>query len=95
MEFSEARTFGTAFVTNSAWRERSPEEFMVWDGGVALDVVIESEGGELTATSRPVTAPRHKPGIAPLRLGYDFREPVRFARIKATITVRGKGRREH
>lgn len=88
VEFSEARTFGTAFVTNSAWRERGPGEFMVSDGGVALDVVIESEGGELNATSKPVTAPRHKPGIAPFRLGYDFREPVRVARIKAVIRVR-------
>lgn len=91
VEFSEARRFGTAFVTNSAWREQRPREFVVSDGGVALGVVIESEGGKLNARSEPVTAPRHKPGIAPLRLGYDFREPVRFARIKATITVREPG----
>jgi hypothetical protein len=94
VEFSEPRTFGTAFITNSTWRERGPGEFVVSDGGVALDVVIESEGGALNARTEPVTAPRHKPGIAPIRLGYDFREPVRIARIKATLTVREAGARE-
>lgn len=91
VEFSDARAFGTAFVTNSAWRERGPGQFVISDGGVALDVVLEADGGELDARSEPVTAPRQKPGIAPLRLGYDFREPVRAARIKATITVRAAG----
>lgn len=91
VEFSEARRFGTAFVTNSAWREQRAGNFVVSDGGVALDVAIESEGGELNARSEPVTAPRHKPGVAPIRLGYDFREPVRVARIKTTITVRNAG----
>jgi hypothetical protein len=89
VEFSEARAFGTAFVTNSQWRERGPGKFEVSDGGVTLDVVVESEGGELNANPEPVTAPQHKPGIAPLRMGYDFHEPVRVARIKATITLRG------
>lgn len=88
VEFSEPRVFGTALVTNSAWREQGPGKFVVSDGSMALDVVIESEGGELKTRSEPVTAPKQKPGIAPLRLGYDFREPVRTARIKATITVR-------
>lgn len=87
VEFSGPRPFGTALVTNSPWREQGPGRFVVSDGDVALEVVITSEGGELTARSEPVTAPRQKPGIAPLRLGYDFREPVRTARIKATITV--------
>jgi hypothetical protein len=94
VEFAEARPFGTAFVTNSAWYERRPGEFVVSDGSVALDVVIESEGGELNASSEPVTAPRHKPGIAPIRLGYDFRNPVRVAWIRATITLREAGTRE-
>lgn len=87
VEFSEPRAFGTAFVTNSAWRERGPGAFVISDDGAAVHVMIESDGGELNARSEPVTAPRQKPGIAPLRLGYDFRGPVRIARIKATITV--------
>ena len=94
VEFSEPRAFGTAFVTNSTWQERGPSKFVVSEGGVALDVVIDSEGGELTTKSEPVTAPRHKPGIAPIRLGYDFREPVRAGRIKTTITVREAGTQE-
>jgi hypothetical protein len=91
VEFAEPRAFGTAFVTNSAWREHGPGAFVVSEGGVALNVVVEAEGGELNARSEPVTAPRHKPGIAPIRLGYDFREPVRAARIKTTITVQDAG----
>jgi hypothetical protein len=91
VEFSEARAFGTAFITNSGWYERGPGEFVVSDGGVTLDVMLESQGGELVARSEPVTAPQQKPGIAPVRLGYDFRAPVRSARIKATITLRESG----
>ncbi|HEY0947676.1 MAG TPA: heparinase II/III family protein [Opitutaceae bacterium] len=92
-EFSEARTFGTAFVTNSAWQGHAPGAFTVSDGGVALDVTVESDTGELHASTQPVTAPRQKPGIAPTRLGYDLREPGRVVRIKATIAVRAPGAR--
>jgi hypothetical protein len=88
VEFSGAQSFGTAFITNSTWREQAPGAFTVSDGGAALDVVIESEAGELEVNTRPVTAPRQKPGIAPTRLGYDLRDPACFARIKATITIR-------
>lgn len=91
VEFSEPSTFGTAFITNSTWSERGAGAFAVSDGGHTLDVVVEAEGGEVKAKPEPVTAPRHKLGIAPTRLGYDFREPVRSARIKATITLRERG----
>ena len=87
-EFLEPRSFGTAFVTNSTWRERAPGEFTVSDPGVALEVVVKSDTGELEASSQPVTAPQQKPGIAPMRLGYTLREPALVARIKATVTVR-------
>ncbi|HYD84491.1 MAG TPA: hypothetical protein VEA63_10570, partial [Opitutus sp.] len=91
VEFSEASAFETAFVTNSTWQEHGGGAFTVSDGGTALDVVVKSETGELDLKTQPVTAPRQKPGIAPTRLGYDLREPARFARIKATITVRAPG----
>lgn len=91
-EFSEARTFGTAFVTNSAWRQQAPGMFTVSDPGVGLAVVVKSGTGELDARVEPITAPQQKPGIAPTWLGYTLREPVRIGRIKATITPCVPGR---
>jgi hypothetical protein len=93
VEFSEARTFGTAFVTNSSWEERAPGAFTVSDGSAALDVLVETDAGELITNTQPVTAPRQKPGIAPTRLGFELREPARVAQIRATITVRARDER--
>lgn len=89
-EFSEPRAFGTAFVTNSPWREQSDGAFTVSDSGLALDVVVTSGTGALSLTAQPVTAPQHKPGMAPTRLGYDLREPAATAHIKTTITVHAR-----
>src|SRR5690606_22325616 len=80
--FSKPINFATAFVTNSSWQPRDTG-FVVWDGGYGLTIEVESETGPLEVVAVPVTAPRQRPGIAPVRITYQLREPAASVRIKA------------
>jgi hypothetical protein len=89
VEFSAPRAFGSAFVTNSPWKENDPARFKVSDGGGEAGVyaLIESRDGTLVFKTEPVTAPRQRAGISPVRIGYTLREPVTHAAITTVITV--------
>ncbi len=85
VEFSAAKTFGTALVTMGSWRQTGPSTLMVWATDQALQVDYEATGGTLKLTAEVLHEKVHARTL-PTRLGLDFVEPV----TKASITVRIK-----
>jgi len=85
VNFAQPRSFGTALITFERWRQPAPGMLTVFDGGKGLCVDIEVSGGAIEITAEEIKEDL-KIGRYPTRIGINFKDPVKKAVIKMTIT---------
>lgn len=87
--FESPRKFGTALVTLGKWEQVGSDTLYVHDGGEGVNVKLTIEGGEVDITAEQIEEDVRTSKL-PTRIGINFTEPVRQARITATIAP-GRG----
>jgi hypothetical protein len=89
VSFSKPSTFGTAVITLDKWKKVSESSLTIYGGDEALRVDIDTGGEafEIKAETieEDVSAPRK-----PVRLGINFKEPVRKGVIAIRLTPAGQ-----
>ncbi len=84
VRFSEPRTFGTALVTFSKWRQAGPNRLVVGQGQQAVEVTIDAGGLDVKVEPMKIEEDL-KGGRTPTRLGLELVKPIAHARITLTI----------
>lgn len=83
VEFTEARSFETALITDGAWEQKDDRTLLIWDASRAVEVEIDSGGAEWELL---VDRIEEESRVQPTRLGIRIAAPVTEATITARIT---------
>ncbi len=85
VEFERPENFGTALITFSKRQQPAPDRLVIGEGREAVEAVIAATGGKFRIDSQEIKENLPDKNVA-VRLGIDFREPVRKGSITVTIT---------
>lgn len=80
--FSKPKTFETALITWSDWKQISPNEIRIGDTNGAVDVSIETGGLPVAISATEIHEDVHTPRL-PVHIGIALKDPVR----RATVTL--------
>ena len=82
--FDTPKTFGTALITFSKWRQATPTRLIVGEGPAAVQVDIDAGGNPIEFKAEEIheDLPGHR---IPTRLGIHFAQPITQATLTLTI----------
>ena len=82
--FATPEPFGIQFITFGQWKQISPTEMVVWEGGQVVRIDFDAGGGELDFTSQVID--EDLPGKRqPIHINVDLKTPAMIARLKSVI----------
>jgi hypothetical protein len=84
VEFDRPQAFGTALITFSKWKKTAPDRLRIGEGNDAVEATITTTGGDIHIDAEELK--EELPGKqTPIRLGIDFKDPVKNASVTVTI----------
>jgi hypothetical protein len=86
VDFSNAKSFETALITWSDWKQTSPNEIVLAEGHDIARVNIDTGGAPFSIKAETIDEDVHT-AKKPIHIGIVLNEPVQHARVRMTITA--------
>jgi hypothetical protein len=86
VDFSNSKSFETALITWSGWKQTSPNEILLGEGKDIARVKIDTGGAPFRIKAETIDEDVHTPK-KPIHIGIILNEPVQRAHVRLTITA--------